>query len=145
VLRSSGWLAWTIVAYLLAAAGFELVLALRHSTSPRGDGYVLLLALIAMLVAAILLLRGVSIAGLAAPAGALFVTAYSYTGDPYFRPSFRSYADGGTFSPTWIIVLLGLSLVVGLTTQLWRRAAPAEAVVVLALLIFTALFTGTGH
>jgi hypothetical protein len=66
VRRSTGWLAWTIVAYLLAAAAFELVLALGHSSSPDGEGFVLLFALLAMLVGGVLVYRGAGAAALIA-------------------------------------------------------------------------------
>jgi hypothetical protein len=145
MLRSLGWLAWTIVAYLLGAAAFELSLALQHETSPHGEGFVLVVALIAMLVAAALVFRGTGSVALFAPAAALFVIARFYTADPYYRPTVRSYSDGGIFSPTWVYVLLGLALLAGTTTQLWRRSAPVESAAVLVLLAFTALFMGTGH
>jgi hypothetical protein len=131
VLRSTGWLAWTIVAYLLAAAAFELVLALRHSSSPDGEGFVLLFALIAMLVGGVVVYRGAGAAALIAPAAALFVTARFYTGDPYndLDPVFQTYAeDSGT--PVWIFVLLGLAFLAGATTLLWRRTAAVESVAV---------------
>jgi hypothetical protein len=140
VLRSTGWLAWTIVAYLLAAAAFELVLALRHSSSPDGEGFVLLFALIAMLVGAVVVYRNGGAAALIAPAAALFVTARFYTGDPYDKPDFQSYAEGG--SPVWIFVLLGLAFLAAATTLLWRRTAAVESVAVLVLLLFTAMFMG---
>ena len=145
MLRSIGWLAWTIVAYLLAAAAFELVLAVRHSASPHGEGFVLLVAVIAMLVGAVLVFQRVLPAGLFAPAAACFVTARFYTGDSYYGSTFRRYADGGIFPPTWIYVLLGLALVAGATTQLWRRTAPVASAAVLTLLAFPALYMGTGH
>ena len=66
-LNAEGALAWTIVAYLLAAAAFELVLALRHSIAPHGEGFVLLTALLAMLAGAVLVFRRVRPAGLFAP------------------------------------------------------------------------------
>ena len=140
MLRRRGWLAWTIVAYLLAAAVFELVLALRHSASPDGEWVVRLVALVAMLVGAVLVYRNGGAAALIAPAAALFVTARLYTGDPYDEPGFQSYAEGG--SPVWIFVLVGLSLVTAATTLLWRRTAAVESVAVLLLLLFTAMFMG---
>jgi hypothetical protein len=138
-------LASALVGYLVAAGVLELVLALQHRISPHGEGFVLLFALVAMVAAIVLVFLGAPAAALFAPAAALFVTARFYTGDPYYRPTFRTYADGGIFSPTWIFVLLGLSLVAGLTTWLWRRTVPVETGVVLALLAFTALYMGTGH
>ena len=134
-----------IVAYLLAAAAFELALALERSASPDGEVFVLLFALIAMLVGAVLVVRRVPVRGLIAPAAALFVVARFYTGDPYNEPTFQSYANSGMFSPSWIYFLLGLAVLAGLATQLWRRTVPFESVVVLGLLLLTALFMGAGH
>jgi hypothetical protein len=93
----------------------------------------------------VLAFRRVRPAGLFAPVAALFVTARFYTGDPYYRPGFRSYSDGGIFPPTWIYVALGLAVLVGVTTHVWRRTAAAESAVVLVLLAFTALYMGVGH
>ena len=138
-------LGWAIVGYLLAAAVFELVLALRHRIGPHGEGFVLLSALAAMVAAVVLVFRSSPAAPLFAPAAALFVTARFYTGDPYYRPTFRTYADGGIFSPAWVFTLLGLAFVAGLTTYFWRRTVSVESAVVLALLLFTALYMGTGH
>jgi hypothetical protein len=136
-----------IVAYLLAAASYELVLALQHTFTPHGAGFVLLFALVAMLGAMVLAIRGAPLAGLFAPTAALFVTAHFYTGDPYYNygygPTFTSYAHEGGFSPTWIYTLLGLALIAGLTTWRWQRTRPVETVVVLVLLAITALFMGT--
>lgn len=143
--RSLRWLAGLIVAYLVAAAVFELVLALRHSISPHGEGWILLVALIAMLAGAVLVLRNIGCTGLFAPAAAIFVVARFYTGDPYYEPTFRAYGDGGVFSPGWIFGLLGFALLAGVSTQLWRRTAPVESTAALLLLAFTALFMGTGH
>ena len=138
--------AWTIVTYLLAAATFELVHAVRHELTPTGEGFVLLGALIAMLTGAAIVATRVRAAPLIAPAAALFLTARFYTGDTYYGSTFRSYADGGVFPPAWVFVLLGLAVLAGLTTYLWRRTAtPFESVIVLLLLAFTALFMGTGH
>jgi hypothetical protein len=136
---------WVLVGILVAAAAYELSLALRHTISPPGEGFVLLIALVAMLVGAALVFRGVGPAGLFAPAAALFVTARFYTGDPDYGPTFRAYGDGGVFSPLWIFGLLGLALLAGVTTHLWRRTAPVESAAVLFLLMFTALFMGAGY
>ena len=139
--RVRGWLAWTIVAYLLAAASFELVLALGHTPSPDWEWIVRLVAVIAMLVGAVLVYRNSGAAALIAPAAALFVAARFYTGDPYDKPVFQRYAEGG--SPVWIFALLGLSLLTAVTALLWRRTAPVESVAVLVLVLITAMFMGT--
>jgi hypothetical protein len=140
VLRWRGWIAWTIVAYLLAAAVFELVLALRHTPSPDGEWVIRFVALIAMLVGAVLVYRNGGAAALIAPAAALFVTARFYTGDPYYKPDFQSYAEGN--SPVWAFVLLGLAFLAAATTLFWRRTAGVESVAVLVLLLFPAMFMG---
>ena len=131
---------WTIVAYLLSAATYELVLALQHSSSEKG--LVWGLAILAMLLGVVLALRRGPATALFAPAAAFFATARSYTGDPYYEPTFRRYADGGNVSPTLIYVLLGLALVAGVTTRIWRRTAPVETTFVLLLLALTTLFSG---
>jgi hypothetical protein len=140
VLGWRGWIAWTIVAYLLAAFVFELVLALGHTLTPDWEWVVRLLALAAMLVGAVLVYRNGGAAALIAPAAALFVTARFYTGDPYDEPGFQSYAEGN--SPVWFFVLLGLAFLAAATTLLWRRTAAVESVVVLVLLLFATMFMG---
>jgi hypothetical protein len=136
-------LPWTIVAYLVAAASFELVLALQRSTGE--NDLVWGLAILAMLVGVGIVFRSGRVASLFAPAAAFFVTARFYTGDSYDAPTFRRHADGGIFPPVWIFVLLGLALLAGITTFSWRRTAPVESAVVLLLLAVTALYMGTGH
>ena len=136
--------AWVVVGILVAASAYELVLALRQEISPDGEAFVLLIVLLAMLLGAVVVFRGVGPAGLFAPVAAFFVTAHSYTGDPYYEPTFRAYRDGGVFSPAWIFGLLALALLAGVTTHFWRRTAPVESAVLL-LLMFTALFMGAGH
>lgn len=126
---------------LVAAAAYELQLALRHEISPDGEGWILLVALVAMLVGAVVVYRTRGAAALIAPAAALFVTARFYTGDPYDKPGFQSYAEGS--SPVWIFALLGLAFLAAGTTLLWRRTAAVESVAVLLLLLFTAMFMGT--
>jgi hypothetical protein len=136
---------WLVVGILVAAAAYELALALRHGISPDGEGFVLLIALVAMLAGAVLVFLVGRPAALFAPAAAFFVTARFYTGDPYYEPTFRAYGDGGVVSPVWIFGLLGFALLAGVTTLVWRRTAPVESAVVLVLLLLTALWMGTGH
>ena len=134
--------AWALVGILVAAAAYELSLALRHAMSPDDEWILNLVAVGAMLAGAVLVFRGVDAAGLFAPAAAFFVTARSFTGDPYYAPDFRTYGNGWSL---WILALLGLAILAGITTHFWRRTAPYESAVVLVLLAFTALFMGTGH
>jgi uncharacterized membrane protein HdeD (DUF308 family) len=130
-----------IVGYLFAAAFFELVLALRHTMSPDGEGFVVLVAVLGMAVGAFLLVRGVRPAAFVAPVAALFVAARFYTGDPYDAPYFQSYAEGGF--PTWMFLLLGAAIVTGVTGWVWRRTRPFETVAVVILLALTVVFMNT--
>jgi hypothetical protein len=45
--------AWALVGLLVAAAAYELALALRHAISPDGEWIVALIALVAMLACAV--------------------------------------------------------------------------------------------
>ena len=141
MLRQRRWIAWTIVAYLLAAAVFELVFALEHAPSPDGEWVVRLVALFAMLLGAVVVYRDGGAAALIAPAAALLVVARFYTGDPYDEPGFQSYAEGS--SQVWIFALLVLSVLAAATTLVWRRTAAGESAAVLVLLLFTTMFMGT--
>ena len=143
--RVVGWLGWPIVGYLLAAAVYELTLALRHSISPDGEARIVGIAVLAMLVGVVVLFGSFRFPGLLAPVAAVFVVARFYTGDPYYAPYFRAYGDGGLFSPGWVFALLVLALAAGAATQRWRRTAPWESAVVLLLLAFTATFMSAGH
>lgn len=125
------WAGWIVFGTLLAAAGYELALALRHSISPNGEGWILLVALVATLIGTVLVFREPGTAALFAPAAALFVIARLFTGDPYYEPTFRAYGDGGIVSPFWAFALLGLALVAGAATRFWRRTAPVESAAVL--------------
>ena len=49
--------AWVLIGLLVAAAAYELALALRHAISPDGESFVLLIALVAMLAGAVLVFR----------------------------------------------------------------------------------------
>jgi len=53
------WAGWLVIGTLVAAAAYELSLALRHAISPHGEGFVLLIALVAMLAGAVLVFRRV--------------------------------------------------------------------------------------
>jgi hypothetical protein len=137
--------AWALVGLLVAAAAYELALAVRHANSPDGEWLVALIALVAMLAGAVLVFRVGLPAALLAPAAAVFMTARFYTGDPYYAPSFQAYGDGGVFSPVWVFLLLGLALLAGITTVVWRRIAAFESAAVLFLVAFTSIWMVGGH
>src|SRR5262249_29964404 len=129
---------WAVVGILLAAAAYDLVLALRHSTG--GDA--LFFGLVGTLVAGRVLFTHSPQRGLFAPAPGLYVVARFYTSDPYYWAPFHASADGGFVSPAWVLGLLGLAVAAGVTTHIWRRTFPVESAIVLVLLMLTAFFMG---
>ncbi len=141
---------------LLAAAGFELALALGASgigsqpgDSAPGEGIVGPVAIVALFVGVIVAVRGTWNAERAvsalAPAAGLFVTATDYTYDPYYAPTLRRYADGGAVPVSWIFTLLAISFVVGAFT--WRRPRAGAGITALSLLVWvvTLVAAGDGH
>jgi len=139
------WSGWIVVGTMLAAAAYELVLALRHVPSPSEGGVLLVVGLLAMLVAGVLAFAGVGPVWMYAPAAALFTTARYFTGDPYYGTTFRTYSDGGIVPAAWIFVLLVLAVVAGAATLFRRRAGNGASGAVIVLLLLTALYMGTGH
>jgi hypothetical protein len=141
---------------LLAAAAFELALALgAGSVGPQpgdpapGEGIVVPVAFVALFVGVIVAIRGTWRAERAvsalAPATGLFVTASDYTYDPYFAPTLRRYADGGAVPLWWIFTLLAISFVVGAFT--WRLPRAGAGITALGMLVWvvTLVAAGDGH
>jgi hypothetical protein len=136
---------WICPAVLVAAAGYELAVAVGASgvgevpgAGAPGEESVALIALLAIVA-------GAGLAGLAllarspstplalyAPAVASFLIARFYTYDPYYAPTLRRYADGSGVSPWYVFVLLALSLAAGgLVLRDRRTGAAASAVLML--------------
>jgi hypothetical protein len=149
-------LALGAVGVLLAAAAFELALALgagsigsQPGDSAPGEGIVGPVAIVALFVGVIVAVRGTRNAERAvsalAPAAGLFVTATDYTYDPYYAPTLRRYADGGAVPVSWIFTLLAISFVVGAFT--WRRPRAGAGITALSLLVWavTLVAAGDGH
>jgi uncharacterized membrane protein YbaN (DUF454 family) len=147
---------WIVIGILVAAAAYELALALgAGSLGPQaGDNVpgavaVRLVATLAIVVGAGLVLGSLSSqrasAALLAPAAACFVVPLYFTFDPYYAPTLRRYSDGGMFPPSWIVAVAAAAIVAGVLTWLVPRVgAPASALVLLAL-AFTALLIVGGH
>ena len=146
--------AWVVVGILVAAAAYELALALgAGSLGPEpGDGVpgavaVRLVAAGAMLVGAGLMvanLRSLT-AALLAPAAALFVVPLYLTFDPYYAPTEQRYSVDGMFPPAWIVAAALAGLVAGALTWLFPRAAAWVTIPALLVLALTAFFMVGGH
>jgi hypothetical protein len=158
--RRLSLLLWFVPAILFAAAAYELVLALglvgSYIGSAPGEGVageeiVAGVAAQTMLVAAVAAVvhavwpRWPWPVALFAPAAAAFVTARFYTYDPYYAPNLRRYSDGGAMPAEWILSMLAVSIVVGVSTRLQPRAGSVVTAFTLPLLLFTWFVTGIGH
>jgi hypothetical protein len=152
VLRS---LAFVTAGVLLAAAAYELALALGAwgiGAEPgegapwagTAEGVALLATLVGVAVGLVCTARPTAAAALLSPAAGSFVAAREYTYDPYYAPTLRRYGDGGTVPLWWIVGLAAITLVVAVVT--WRQPRPGGLATALLLLVWagTALFA-SGH
>ena len=152
MLRTAGWL---VVVVLVAAAAYELALALgagstapRHGDDVSGSVLVVGLALLAMLVAALIgSFPGARPwpAALLAPAAAAFLVAFFFTYDPYYAPDLRRYSDGGNVAGRWIALVAVVALADGVLTRLQPRLGRVMTPAVLVVLALTTVLAGDGH
>ena len=139
---------------LAAATVYEALVALgaiklgsQPGDGPPGEGWVLFIALLAMLAAAGLVALAPPSRGsaLLAPAAAGFLLARFHTFDPYYLPTLRRMSDAGFLSPVLVYLVVLLAMGVALLSGRWL-AAPrylgAPIVLGAALLAFVA---GGGH
>jgi hypothetical protein len=151
MLRIVGWVASTI---LIAAAAYELALALgaassgpAHGHDVPGSGVVLGVALLAMLAAAVMApvpsLRPWPAATFS-PAAAAFLIAFYFTFDPYYAPGLQRYAEGNV-AARWIAVVAVVALADGVLTRLQPRLGRVMTSAVVIFLALTTVFAGDGH
>jgi hypothetical protein len=152
MLRIAGWV---VIGTLIAAAAYELALALgAGSIGPEpgegvvGSGVVEPVAVVAMLAAAVIAPFSRARpwpAALLAPAAAAYLVAFFFTYDPYFAPTLRRYSDGGAVAGRWIAIFAVLALAVGVLTRLQPRLGRVTTSVVVLLLLVTSVLAGDGH
>ena len=153
MLRPAGWL---VIGTLVAAAAYELALALgAGSIGPgpdqgvSGSGAVEAVALLAMLVAAAIA-AGYAVrpwrgAALLAPAAAAYLVAFFFTYDAYYAPALRRYSEGGNVAGRWIAIVAAVALAVGVLTMLRPRLGASWTSVILLLVLATSVLAGDGH
>jgi hypothetical protein len=155
MLRSLPWLGWLVAGTLVAAAGYELALALgAGSLGPEpGDGVagswvVNFLALLAMVAAAGLAAafsahpgRG---APLLAPSAAAYLVAFYFTYDPYYAPELYRYSEGNV-GGAWIAIVAAIAAGAGVLTLLRPRVGAAVSGIVLLVVVATTVLAGDGH
>jgi hypothetical protein len=155
------WLvALSVPAVLLAAAVYELALALglvgsyaglAPGQGIEGEDTVAAVASLTMLVGAVIASvhairpRWPWALAIFAPAAAAFMTTRFYTYDPYYLPTLRRYSDGGAVPAAWILSMLAVSLVVGVSSHLQPRAGSKATAFMLPLVLLTSVFASDGH
>ena len=150
-LRPVGWL---VIGTLMAAAAYELALALgAGSVGPQpgedvpGATAIRVVAALAMFVGVGLVAAklGPPVVELLAPAAVLFVVPLYFTFDPYYAPTERRYSDGGMLPPSWIVAVALAAIVAGVLTWLFPRVGAWATIPVLLALAITAFFVVGGH
>jgi hypothetical protein len=148
------WAGWLVVGALLAAAAYELALALGVGSpglapgdDVAGSTAVHVVAFLAMIVAAALApfsgLRPWP-AALFAPAAAAFLAAFYFTYDPYFAPTLRRYSEGNV-GGRWIVVVAVIAVANGVLMRLQPRIGRFTTSAVVLLVLLTTLLAGDGH
>ncbi|HEY3551911.1 MAG TPA: hypothetical protein VGK69_12745 [Gaiellaceae bacterium] len=152
MLNRAGW--WA-VGILLAAAAYELALALgAGSLGPEpgddvaGSTVVQVIALLTMLAAGVLAaaytVRPRRAAALLAPAAAAFLVTFYFTYDPYYAPQLYRYSEGNIAWP-WIAVAAGAGLAVGGVTRLLPRLGAAASSIMVFVVFVMTIAAGDGH
>jgi len=139
---------------LFTATVYEALVALgaidlgsQPGDGPLGEGWVRLIALLAMLAggAMVAVAPKSRHAALVAPATAAFLLARFYTFDPYYLPTLRRISDQGLLSPVLVYLVVALAVGVALLSGRWpavTRYLGPPIVLAAALLAF---FAGGGH
>ena len=147
------WVIWLLPAVLLAAAAYELAIAvglLGRSAIQDEDAVASIAALTILVGAVVAAVNAISpgwiwAVALIAPAAAAFVVTRFYSYDPYYLPSLRRYSDAGPVSPEWIFGMFAVSLAVGAATRLLPRTGSIATALILPILLFTSAIASSGH
>jgi hypothetical protein len=148
------WAGWLVFGTLVAAAAYELALALGAGSIGQDPGddvagatAVRLIAVLAMIAAAglapLVASRPWPVA-LFAPAAAAYLVAFYFTYDPYFAPTLRRYSEGNV-AGRWIVVVVVVAVANGVLTWLQPRVGRFTTSAVLILLLLTTVLAADGH
>jgi hypothetical protein len=148
---------WLVPAVLVAAAAYQLALALgtpsvgaEPGADPPGQWLVVWIAFLAMLLGAaaagIAFLSSVprAVATYAPAAAAVLVTRF-YDYDPYYAPSLRRFSEGGNVAAVWVFALAVAAVFVGVIAVRVPRTGAAATVFALPILGFATVGVGIGH
>jgi hypothetical protein len=152
MLRAAGWL---VAAVLAGATPYRAALAFgAGSVGPQpgddvaGSGAVGAIAFVAMVVgaavAALSTVRPQRAVALLAPAAGAYLLAFYFTYDPYYAPVRRRYSEGAV-SLGWILLVVALALVAGVTARFRPRDGSLATGAALLLVIVATALAGDGH
>ena len=155
MLRSLPGRGGRVTGTLVAAAGYELALALgAGSLGPApGDGvagsWVVNFVALLTMVAAAGLAAAFSVhpwrgAPLLAPSAAAYLVAFYFTYDPYYAPELYRYSEGNV-GGAWIAIVAAIAVGAGVLTLLRPRVGAAVSGVVLLVVLVTTVLAGDGH
>jgi hypothetical protein len=138
--------------YEAAVAGGVVPIGTVPGEGPRGEEYVLLAGVGALLATAVVVafvavgVLGPFAAGPLLPlAGAAFAFARWYSYDPYYLPTLRRASEGGLVPASWMAGLVLLSLLAAALSYARPRPGAALTVVALTLSAVTAFAAQLGH
>jgi hypothetical protein len=149
----------TVVAILVAAACWELAVALKwvafgqqSGEGAPGEGIAVGVAWVAMLAALVysaakgLRNRAAARADIVMPLAAAGLTAARfYSFDPYYAPYLRRFSDGGLVNPGWVYALAAASLIIAVLIKARVSGAVGLTAILLFLCIGTIMLEGAGH
>ena len=152
-------LVWALIAVLLGAAVYELVLmawgsyprGLEPGEHVNGEATVAQIAYVVMLLAAAVAAgdalgpRLPAAVALFVPAATAFSIARFYTYDPYYFPTLRRYSDDRPGAFQALFVMISLSLAAALLTRRWPRIGSAVTAAALPVVLFVSLILSDGH
>jgi hypothetical protein len=148
------WAGWLVVGTLVAAAAYELALALGAGSVGPDPGDDVAGAMVVRVVGLFAMIAAAGLAPLSSvrpgpvalftPAAAAFLVAFYFTYDPYYAPTLRRYSEGNV-GWGWIAVVAVVALANGVFTRLRPRIGRYTTSAVLLVLALTLVLAADGH
>jgi len=148
---------WAVVVVLLAAAAYEVAVALewismgsQPGDDAAGQGVVTIAAFVALLTGIVATLVSRRIlrrwpAALVPVAAAAYMAAHYYAFDSYYLPSRTRFSDSGSVSSIWVYGVLGAAVIVALAIRRRPSVAPVLTPILLLVCAGTVVAQGFGH
>lgn len=148
---------WAVVLVLLAAAAYEVAVALEWISmgslpgqEAPGQAVVTIAAFLALLAGMVATLVSRRIlrrwpATLVPIAAAAYMVAQYYTFDSYYLPSRTRFSETGSISPLWVYGVAVSALIVALAIRRRPSVAPVLTPILLLICGGTVVAQGFGH